>query len=101
MVSPYNCYVRDGQVVTRVIAGETIVVPMKQTVEDMKAIFTLNEMAGVIWDRIDGHTSVGELMSSIYREYRVPAENLIRDVVNLLTSFETAGLIHLEPAKEE
>jgi hypothetical protein len=99
-VQPNDCYVRDEHVVTRVIAGETIVVPMKRTVEDLKAIFTLNEMAGVIWERIDGHASVGELISSIYREYRVPAEKVIQDTVNLLTSFETAGLIHLEPAYE-
>ena len=95
MVSPNNCYVRDEHVVTRVIADETIIVPMKQTVEDLKAIFTLNEMAGVVWERIDGQTSVGELINSLYREYRVSPEVLIRDVVELLTSFETAGLIHL------
>ena len=53
-VHPDDCYVRDEHVVTRLIADETIIVPMKQTVEDLKAIFTLNEMAGVIWERIDG-----------------------------------------------
>ena len=91
---PDDCYVRDEHVVTRVIADETIIVPMKQTVEDLKAIFTLNEMARVIWERIDGRTSVRELISSVYREYRVSPELLIRDVVELLISFETSGLIH-------
>ena len=93
-VHPDDCYVRDEHVVTRVIADETIIVPMKQTVEDLKAIFALNEMARVIWERIDGRTSVRELISSIYREYRVSPELLIRDVIELLISFETSGLIH-------
>ena len=92
---PDDCYVRDEHVVTRVIAGETIIVPMKRTVEDMKAIFTLNEMAGVIWERIDGRASVAELISSIYQEYRVSPEAVVRDVVELLTSFENSGLIHI------
>ena len=94
MVSPNSRYAKDENVVTRKIAGETIIVPIKRTVADLKAIFTLNEMAGVIWERIDGHTSVGALISSIYREFRVAPEEVIRDVVSLLTSFEDSGLIH-------
>jgi Coenzyme PQQ synthesis protein D (PqqD) len=104
-VQPNNCYVRDEHVVTRVIEGETIVVPMKQTVEDLKAIFTLNEMAGVIWERVDGRATVADLIGSIYREYRVPAEKVIQDVVDLLATFEADGLIHRsrphECAREE
>jgi hypothetical protein len=104
-VQPNNCYVRDEHVVTRVIEGETIVVPMKQTVEDLKAIFTLNEMAGVIWERIDGRATVADLIGSIYREYRVPAEKVIQDVVDLLATFEADGLVHRslphECAREE
>ena len=95
MVSPNDCYVKDGRVVTRKIAGETIIVPIKPTVADLEAIFTLNEIASVVWERIDGRTSVVELISSMYREYRVTPEEVIRDVVNLLTSFEDSGLIHV------
>ena len=94
MVSPRDCYVKDEHVVTRMIAGETILVPMKPTIDDMKAIFTLNEMASLIWRRIDGHTTVRELMDSIYREYRVAPETVVRDVVNILTFFENSGLVH-------
>ena len=93
MVSPNDCYVKDEHVVTRVIVDETIVVPIKPTVADMKAIFTLNEMASVVWERIDGRTSVAELISSIYREYRVTPEEVIRDVVGLITFFENSGLV--------
>ncbi len=64
MVSPTDCYVRDEHVVTRVIEGETIIVPIKRTVADMEAIFTLNEMASIVWGRINGRTNVGELISS-------------------------------------
>jgi hypothetical protein len=105
MVSPDNCYVRDEHVVTRKIADEIIIVPMKQTVEDMKAIFTLNDVAGVIWERIDGRTTVADLISSIYREYRVTPQKVIQDVVDLLATFEADGLIHRsrphECAREE
>lgn len=97
MVSPNDCYTKDEHVVTRVIAGEMILVPIRQTVADMKAIFTLNEMAGIVWERIDGRTSVGDLVGSIYREYRVTPEEVIRDVVSLIAFFEDTGLIHYKP----
>jgi len=94
VIGPNDCYFKDEHVVTRVIAGETIIVPIKQMVTDMKAIFTLNEMAGIVWERIDGHTRVGDLVGSIYREYRTTPEEVILDVVNLLSFFEESGLIH-------
>jgi hypothetical protein len=95
MVNPRDCYVKDPEVVTRKIAGETIIVPMKHTVEDLKAIFTLNEMASLVWGRIDGRTTAGELVSSIYREYCVAPETVVKDVVNVLTFLENSGLVRL------
>jgi Coenzyme PQQ synthesis protein D (PqqD) len=78
---------------------------MKATVEDMKAIFTLNDMAGVIWERIDGRRTVADLIGSIYREYRVEPKKVIQDVVDLLATFEADGLVHRgsphECAREE
>ena len=44
--------------------------------------------------RIDGSTTVADLIGSIYREYRVEPQKVIRDVLNLLTCFEADGLIH-------
>jgi hypothetical protein len=51
-------YAKDADLVTRDVAGETIVVPIKNKVGDLNSIFTLNEIGTVIWGLIDGKRRV-------------------------------------------
>jgi len=83
--------------VTRQIAGETIVVPVRSHVGDLEAIYTLNEVATTIWHLIDGRTSVGAIVEAICRDYDVSTEDATRDVVALLGWLEEAGLTCSSP----
>ena len=40
------------------IAGETIVVPIRGQVGDLESIYNLNEVGSVIWEMTDGQTPV-------------------------------------------
>jgi hypothetical protein len=42
--------------VTREIAGETIIVPIRKQAGDLESIYTLNELGTTIWGMIDGKT---------------------------------------------
>jgi hypothetical protein len=42
--------------VTRDIAGETIIVPVRDGVGDLNSIYTLNELGTRVWQLVDGQT---------------------------------------------
>lgn len=86
-------YVRDRSIVSREIAGETILVPIRQNVGDLESIYTLNETGARIWSLLDGERSVGEIRDAIVDEYEVILKDAERDVLELLAQLESVGAV--------
>jgi hypothetical protein len=95
------CYSRNSDVVNRSIAGETILVPIRNHTGDLGSIYTLNEVASLIWEMINGHTSLQKIVESVVATYRVSFEEAQQDVSVFVTALESAGLIHASQASEE
>ncbi len=49
-------YMHDPSIVSRSIAGEVILVPIKKNVGDLESIYTLNDTGARIWELIDSQT---------------------------------------------
>lgn len=79
--------------VTRQIAGETIVVPVCQSVADLGAIYTLNQVGSRVWHLIDGPTRTEAITARICEEYEVPADQAAADVATFLDELAGIGLI--------
>ena len=79
--------------VTRLIAGETLIVPIAAGTADLDAIFTLNPVASRIWELIEQPRTVPQLVDAVCDEFEVPRESAARDVVEFLDSLRGAGLI--------
>ena len=88
-----TCFVKEKDLVTRDIAGESIIVPIKGHVGDLEGVFTLNEVGAVIWRLMDGQKTVRQLMEAVRDEYEVEAEVAEKDVADFLRCLEDAGLI--------
>ena len=86
-------YAKDADLVTRCVAGETIIVPIKNKVGDLDSIYTLNDIGTMIWQLIDGKKNVGQIVESICNAYEVTPEEAEEDAVDFLKSLEEAGLI--------
>ena len=86
-------FIKDQQSVTRSIAGETIIVPIKSGVGDLNSIYTLNEVGSRIWQLIDGARTAGQIAQAITEEYDVTMEAAAQDVTELLGALEAEGLI--------
>ena len=93
-----TCFVKEKDLVTRDIAGESIIVPIKGHVGDLDGLFTLNEVGAMIWQLIDGEKTGRQLAKAVRREYDVEAED---DVVDFLQSLEDAGLIRHSEATQK
>ena len=86
-------FTKEKDLVTRDVAGEEIIVPIKGHVGDLEGVFTLNEVGATIWRLIDGRTTGRQLMEAVRDEYEVEAAVAEKDVADFLRSLEDAGLI--------
>jgi hypothetical protein len=89
-----KCFLKENNCVTREIAGETIIVPIKGRVGDLDSIYTLNEVGTMIWQLIDGQKSIGQIVQAVRQTYDVEPEEVEKDTGDFLHSLEQAGLIH-------
>jgi hypothetical protein len=90
-------YSRGQDFVTREIAGETIIVPIRKQAEDLESIYTLNEIGTTIWGMIDGKTKVSRIIEAIHQNFTVSPKEAAKDVAEFLQSLTKAGLI--QPCK--
>ena len=88
-------YKKNPQIVSRRIADEFILVPIKQKVGDLQNIYTFNELGSRAWDLIDGQRTEKDIQSLIADEFEVSSEDLQRDLRGFLGELESLELIKL------
>jgi len=81
-------YTKSDSIVSRKIADEFILVPIRQNVGDLESIYTLNETAARIWELIDGKIKVGKIKEKIVEEFEVTPEEAEKDIVEHLMQLE-------------
>jgi hypothetical protein len=81
-------YKKSAAIVSRKIADEVILVPIKKNVGDLECIYTLNEVAGRIWELVDGKTTLKEIRDMIVNEYAVPPVKVEKDIMGCLRELE-------------
>ena len=86
---------RDASIVSRKIADECILVPIRQKAEELDSIYTLNDVAARIWELVDGERSVEEMRDLIVEDFEVEAEEAETDLVEFLQQLETVGAVRI------
>ena len=86
---------RDPALVSRQIAGEVILVPIRKDAGDLESIYTLNESAASIWARLDGDCTLGEICDQIVAEYEVDLNQAQHDALELIAQLE--GIAAVSP----
>lgn len=82
-----------GEIVRRVIAGETILVPVRGRTADMRRIFSLNPTAAFLWERLDGTRRVADLEEELLAAYDAPPAEARADVAAFLARALGEGLL--------
>ena len=90
-----QAFVRSQSVVARVVAGETLVVPVRARVGDLASIYSFNGTGSLIWQLLESPKTVVELTAAIIREYRVEPEQAERDVTEFIGEMKAVGLIEV------
>jgi hypothetical protein len=86
-------YERDPNVVSREIAGEQILVPIRKQAADMAAIYVLNATGARIWQLLDGQRSLGDVQDALIQEYDVDPEAARVDIVELVGRLRDLGML--------
>ncbi len=98
-VTHSHIYRRSESVVTRDIAGETLLVPITGKLADMENLFCLNETGAFVWNRLDGGTPLETVCAGITEAFEVDGERAWADLEKLIGELIEAELISEEPAK--
>ena len=93
IINPQDIYQKDPSIVSREIAGEVILVPIRQDVGDLESIYTLNETAAQAWTLFDGSHTVNQVQDKIVSEYEVDEDEAQRDLIELIQQLEEIGAI--------
>lgn len=84
---------RREDIVSRRVAGETILVPLRGTAADMQRIFTMNPVGAFIWDALDGRKSLGDVRDEVLACFDVEKEDVERDIQEFVGDLQKEGLI--------
>lgn len=86
-------YKKSDRIVSRKVAGETILVPIKGNLADMQKIFSLNKVGDFIWNLIDGKRSISEICKEVMLRFDVDEDILNVDIKSFIKDLIKEGLI--------
>ena len=95
MTAEQQTFVRSQSVVVRVVAGETLIVPIRARVGDLASIYRFNGSASLIWKLLESPRTVAELAAAVAREYEVKAARAQCDVANFVDEMKAVGLVEV------
>jgi hypothetical protein len=88
-------YQKSPDFVFRNIAEEMILVPIKSNTADLTSIYSMNEVAGRIYELIDGNRTINEIKKIVWDGFEVDETVLEKDLDELIDV-----LIELEAIKK-
>ena len=86
-------HTRSTAIVSREVAGETIVVPICKGVGDLDSVYTFNQVGRSLWQLLECGHSVEELANWVAEHYEVDANQAFTDVQFYLAELQEAGLV--------
>ncbi|MGE5125204.1 MAG: PqqD family protein [Betaproteobacteria bacterium] len=82
-----------GRYVTRRIAGETIVVPIRAEAAQLDSVYVFNEVGARIWELIESGRPEEAVIASLTEEFEVDAERARADLTAFVDVLRQAGLV--------
>ncbi len=89
-------YKKADSVVSRSIAGETILVPIRGKLADMQKIFALNNVANFIWQRLDGEKNLSDILNDVLNYFDVEQNQAETDIQDLISDLLKEDLITIQ-----
>jgi hypothetical protein len=88
---------RREEIISREIAGETILVPIRGKLVDLQRIFALNPVAAHIWQGLDGEKNLAEIRDSVLDVFEVERDRADADIQEFVAELLDAELVEEVP----
>lgn len=89
----------NDSLVTRDLAGEKVIIPVRGKVGDLGSIYTLNAVANDVWVLLDGKRRICDVVNQLQQEYEVDPRTLAVDIQALIADLQQEGLIVAEASQ--
>lgn len=86
--------------VARKVAGQLLIVPIRNHVGDLDSIYTLNEVGTRLWELVDGGASLDEIVAAICAEFEVGELDARHDAADFLAELLRLGLFRAADDRE-
>lgn len=87
-------YIAKNNFIISEAAGDTVLIPLTDSVAKMGSMLVLNETGVFILEHIKEETTVDQLVAAFTEEYDCPEkEELIADIENFLTTMVGKGFV--------
>ena len=93
--------VRSQAVVSRTVAGETLIVPVRGKVGDLASIYSFNETGTLIWRLLETPTTLTAIVYAMARQFEVTHERAEFDTVRFVREMLSVGLVEVRNAGTE
>ncbi|MGD2097953.1 MAG: PqqD family protein [Desulfobacterales bacterium] len=87
-------YQKNQNFVFRQIDDETLLVPIKDSVGDMGAIYSLNSVAAFVWQHMDGQKTLQDIKNMIADEFEVSDPIVEQDLTEFVADLEKIDAIY-------
>ena len=84
---------RKADFVMQKVAGENILVPIGAQVINLNGLFTFNETAACVWERLSEDRTLDDLTNAIVENFNVTAEEARADVQIFVDKISEMGLL--------
>ena len=91
-------FVQSQAVVARVVAGETLIVPVRAKVGDLSSIYKFNGTGTLIWKLLQQPCTVTEIAVAVAQQYDVELSQAEIDVTGFINEMQSVGLVEVPVA---
>jgi hypothetical protein len=89
---------RSRSVVSRLVAGETLIVPVRGRVGDLASIYSFNGTGSLIWKLLETPRTLAEVIAAVAEEYDVERKRAEQDVTRFVSEMVSVGLVEVPRA---
>ena len=79
---------KNKNIVTREIEGETVLLPVYKTSDQLSCVYSLNESATRVWELIDGKRTLGKIKEKVGADFSSQPKEINRKMKLLLNDLK-------------
>jgi hypothetical protein len=92
-IDPEDRFRHSEEVASRKIADEILLVPIRTSSKQKLGVYTLNETAAWLWEKMDGSISCAQLVDAMTERFEVKSGQAQKDVEVLCQDLLSFGAI--------